>query len=113
MRRPLECRRRADGLVLDARRVHGAAQVAELLQMPIAKVKVVADGDRGGFGARFASTWSRWRPVLSKKTGKPVKVLNGPPPPASKRPARRQARSSSEVGADANGKITAAGVSRL
>ncbi|MSQ94072.1 MAG: xanthine dehydrogenase family protein molybdopterin-binding subunit [Gemmataceae bacterium] len=84
------------------------AQVAELLQMPIAKVKVVPMEIGGGFGGKIRVYLEPVAAVLSKKTGKPVKVLmdraacfeaTGPTPGSFIKV---------KVGADANGKITAA-----
>ena len=51
------------------------AQVAELLQMPLAKVKVVPMEIGGGFGGKIRVYLEPVAALLSKKTGKPVKVL--------------------------------------
>lgn len=84
------------------------AQVAEILQMPVAKVKVVPMEIGGGFGGKIRVYLEPVAAILSKKTGKPVKVLmdrasvfeaTGPTPGSFIKV---------KVGADANGKITAA-----
>jgi xanthine dehydrogenase molybdenum-binding subunit len=51
------------------------AQVAELLQMPISKIKVVPMEIGGGFGGKIRVYLEPVAAILSKKTGKPVKVL--------------------------------------
>lgn len=51
------------------------AQVAELLQMPVSKIKVVPMEIGGGFGGKIRVYLEPVAAVLSKKTGKPVKVL--------------------------------------
>src|SRR5207245_975083 len=84
------------------------AQVAELMQMPIAKIKVVPMEIGGGFGGKIRVYLEPVAAVLSKKTGKPVKVLmdraavfeaTGPTPGSFIKV---------KVGADKSGKITAA-----
>ncbi len=84
------------------------AQVAELLQLPLAKVKVVPMEIGGGFGGKIRVYLEPVAAVLSKKTGKPVKVLmdraavfegTGPTPGSQIRV---------KVGADKNGKLVAA-----
>ncbi len=84
------------------------SQVAELLQMPVARVKVVPMEIGGGFGGKIRVYLEPVAAVLSKKTGKPVKVLmnradvleaTGPTPASHIRV---------KVGADKTGKITAA-----
>src|SRR5262249_46711283 len=56
------------------------AQVAELLQMPVAKIKVVPMEIGGGFGGKIRVYLEPVAAVLSKKTGRPVKVLMDPAP---------------------------------
>jgi xanthine dehydrogenase molybdenum-binding subunit len=51
------------------------AQVAELLQMPLSKIKVVPTEIGGGFGGKIRVYLEPVAAALSKKTGKPVKVL--------------------------------------
>lgn len=51
------------------------AQVAELLQMPISKIKVVPMEIGGGFGGKIRVYLEPVAAVLSKKAGRPVKVL--------------------------------------
>jgi xanthine dehydrogenase molybdenum-binding subunit len=84
------------------------AQVAELLSMPIAKIKVVPMEIGGGFGGKIRVYLEPVAAILSKKTGKPVKVLmdraacfegTGPTPGSFIKV---------KVGADKAGKITAA-----
>jgi xanthine dehydrogenase molybdenum-binding subunit len=84
------------------------AQVAELLQIPIAKIKVVPMEIGGGFGGKIRVYLEPVAALLSKKTGKPVKVLmdraavfeaTGPTPGSFIRV---------KVGADKNGKLVAA-----
>ena len=84
------------------------AQVAEVLQIPLAKVKVVPMEIGGGFGGKIRVYLEPIAAILSKKTGKPVKVLmdraavfeaTGPTPGSFIKV---------KVGADANGKLVAA-----
>jgi CO/xanthine dehydrogenase Mo-binding subunit len=84
------------------------AQVAELLQMPLAKIKVVPMEIGGGFGGKIRVYLEPVAAILSKKTGKPVKLLmnrtdvfeaTGPTPGSFIRV---------KVGADKNGRLTAA-----
>jgi CO/xanthine dehydrogenase Mo-binding subunit len=84
------------------------AQVAELLEMPIAKIKVVPMEIGGGFGGKIRVYLEPVAAILSKKTGKPVKVLmdraacfeaTGPTPGSHIRV---------KVGADKTGRLTAA-----
>lgn len=51
------------------------AQVAELLQMPLSKIKVVPMEIGGGFGGKIRVYLEPVAAALSKKAGKPVKVL--------------------------------------
>jgi CO/xanthine dehydrogenase Mo-binding subunit len=51
------------------------AQVAELLQLPIARIKVVPMEIGGGFGGKIRVYLEPVAALLSKKTGRPVKVL--------------------------------------
>ncbi len=51
------------------------AQVAELLRMPLARIKVVPMEIGGGFGGKIRVYLEPVAALLSKKTGKPVKVL--------------------------------------
>src|SRR5437762_9625078 len=51
------------------------AQVAELLRMPISKIKVVPMEIGGGFGGKIRVYLEPVAAVLSKKSGRPVKVL--------------------------------------
>jgi CO/xanthine dehydrogenase Mo-binding subunit len=50
------------------------AQVAEILQVPVSKVKVVPTEIGGGFGGKIPVYLEPVAAVLSHKTGKPVKV---------------------------------------
>src|SRR4029079_12214807 len=50
-------------------------QVAELMQMPLSKIKVVPMEIGGGFGGKIRVYLEPVAAALSKKTGKPVKVL--------------------------------------
>jgi len=51
------------------------AQVAELLQMPISRIKVVPMEIGGGFGGKIRVYLEPVAALLSQKTGRPVKVL--------------------------------------
>jgi CO/xanthine dehydrogenase Mo-binding subunit len=51
------------------------AQVAELLQIPVSRIKVVPMEIGGGFGGKIRVYLEPVAAVLSKKAGKPVKVL--------------------------------------
>jgi CO/xanthine dehydrogenase Mo-binding subunit len=51
------------------------AQVAELLQIPIARVKVIPMEIGGGFGGKIRVYLEPVAAILSRKSGKPVKVL--------------------------------------
>lgn len=51
------------------------AQVAELLQLPIARIKIVPMEIGGGFGGKIRVYLEPVAALLSKKTGRPVKVL--------------------------------------
>lgn len=51
------------------------AQLAELLQMPLSKIKVVPMEIGGGFGGKIRVYLEPVAAILSKKTGKPVKVV--------------------------------------
>ncbi|MSU77073.1 MAG: xanthine dehydrogenase family protein molybdopterin-binding subunit [Gemmataceae bacterium] len=84
------------------------SQVAELLLIPVSRIKVVPMEIGGGFGGKIRVYLEPVAAVLSKKTGKPVKILmnradvleaTGPTPGSHIRV---------KVGADKNGKITAA-----
>ncbi|MDB5388593.1 MAG: aldehyde oxidase and xanthine dehydrogenase molybdopterin binding protein [Planctomycetaceae bacterium] len=83
-------------------------QVAELMHVPLGHVKVVPMEIGGGFGGKIAVYLEPVAAILSKKTGRPVKVLmnradvfegTGPTPGSYIKV---------KMGADANGKITAA-----
>ncbi|MGE5194109.1 MAG: xanthine dehydrogenase family protein molybdopterin-binding subunit, partial [Deltaproteobacteria bacterium] len=83
-------------------------QVAELVDLPISHVKVVPMEIGGGFGGKIRVYLEPVAAILSKKTGKPVKVLmsradvfegTGPTPASYIRV---------KLGAGADGKITAA-----
>lgn len=50
-------------------------QVAEILQIPISKVKVVPMEIGGGFGGKISVYLEPVAAILSKKSGRPVKVL--------------------------------------
>jgi xanthine dehydrogenase molybdenum-binding subunit len=69
----------ADGLLTIWCSTQGAfsvrAQVAELLQMPLARIKIVPMEIGGGFGGKIRVYLEPVAALLSKKTGKPVKVL--------------------------------------
>jgi CO/xanthine dehydrogenase Mo-binding subunit len=84
------------------------AQVAELLQLPIGRIKVVPMEIGGGFGGKIRVYLEPVAAILSRKTGKPVKVLmnradvfegTGPTPGSFLRV---------KMGADATGQLTAA-----
>jgi CO/xanthine dehydrogenase Mo-binding subunit len=84
------------------------AQVAELLALPIAKIKVVPMEIGGGFGGKIRVYLEPVAAILSKKCGKPVKVLmdraacfeaTGPTPGSFIKV---------KVGADKSGRLTAA-----
>src|SRR5207247_10768673 len=51
------------------------AQVAELLHMPISRIKVVPMEIGGGFGGKIRVYLEPVAALLSQKTGRPVKVL--------------------------------------
>src|SRR5207253_10450485 len=83
------------------------AQVAELLQIPVSSIKVVPMEIGGGFGGKIRVYLEPVAAVLSKKCGRPVKVLmnraevfegTGPTPGSYIKV---------KMGADANGKLTA------
>lgn len=83
-------------------------QIAELLHVPIGHVKVVPMEIGGGFGGKITVYLEPAAAILSKKSGRPVKVLmnrtdvfegTGPTPGSYIRV---------KMGADANGRITAA-----
>ena len=50
-------------------------QVAEILQHPVSKVKVVPMEIGGGFGGKISVYLEPLAALLSKKSGRPVKVL--------------------------------------
>ncbi len=84
------------------------AQVAELLQVPLAKIKVVPMEIGGGFGGKIRVYLEPVAAVLSRKTGRPVKITmnraevfegTGPTPGSYIRV---------KLGADAGGRLTAA-----
>ncbi|HEV3204274.1 MAG TPA: xanthine dehydrogenase family protein molybdopterin-binding subunit [Gemmataceae bacterium] len=84
------------------------AQVAELLQLPLSRVKVVPQEIGGGFGGKIRVYLEPVAALLSKKTGRPVKVLmnradvfegTGPTPGSYIR---------AKMGADATGRLVAA-----
>src|SRR5947209_9961605 len=84
------------------------AQVAELLQIPVSRIKVVPMEIGGGFGGKIRVYLEPVAAVLSKKTGRPVKVLmsradvfegTGPTPGSFLRV---------KMGADRGGRLTAA-----
>lgn len=83
-------------------------QVAELVGVPVSRVKVIPMEIGGGFGGKIRVYLEPVAAILSKKTGKPVKVLmnraevfesTGPTPGSHIRV---------KLGVDAGGKITAA-----
>lgn len=83
-------------------------QIAELLHVPIGHVKVIPMEIGGGFGGKIRVYQEPVAAILSKKTGRPVKILmsrtdvfegTGPTPGSYIRV---------KMGADAEGKITAA-----
>lgn len=51
------------------------AQVAELLQIPVSRIKVVPMEIGGGFGGKIRVYLEPVAAILSKKTGRPVKLL--------------------------------------
>lgn len=84
------------------------AQLAELLDLPLAKIKVVPMEIGGGFGGKIRVYLEPVAAVLSKKAGRPVKVTmnrtevfegTGPTPASYIRV---------KMGADATGRLTAA-----
>jgi CO/xanthine dehydrogenase Mo-binding subunit len=84
------------------------AQVSELLQLPISKIKVVPLEIGGGFGGKIRVYLEPVAALLSRKTGKPVKVLmnradvfegTGPTPGSFIRV---------KMGTDASGRLAAA-----
>jgi xanthine dehydrogenase molybdenum-binding subunit len=84
------------------------AQVAELLQIPLSRIKVVPLEIGGGFGGKIRVYLEPVAAVLSRKAGKPVKVLmsradvfegTGPTPGSFIRV---------KMGADRTGRLTAA-----
>jgi CO/xanthine dehydrogenase Mo-binding subunit len=84
------------------------AQVAELLQMPISRIKVIPAEIGGGFGGKIRVYLEPLAAVLSRKAGRPVKVLmnradvfegTGPTPGSYIRV---------KMGADKSGRLTAA-----
>src|SRR4029077_16704421 len=84
------------------------AQLAELLQMPISKIKVGPMEIGGGFGGKIRVYLEPVAAVLSRKTGRPVKVLmnraevfegTGPTPGSYIRV---------KMGVDKSGRLTAA-----
>jgi xanthine dehydrogenase molybdenum-binding subunit len=84
------------------------AQVAELLQIPLVKIKVVPTEIGGGFGGKIRVYLEPVAVVLSRKTGRPVKITmnraevfesTGPTPASVIRV---------KMGADATGRLTAA-----
>ncbi len=84
------------------------AQVAELLHLPVAKIKVVPMEIGGGFGGKIRVYLEPVAAALSRKTGRPVKLTmsraevfqgTGPTPGSYIRV---------KVGADAGGRLTAA-----
>jgi CO/xanthine dehydrogenase Mo-binding subunit len=102
----------ADGMVTIWCSTQGAftvrAQVAELLQIPVARIKVVPTEIGGGFGGKIRVYLEPVAAVLSRKTGRPVKIImsradvfegTGPTPGSYIRV---------KLGADATGRLTAA-----
>ncbi len=102
----------ADGTVTIWCSTQGAftvrGQCAELLQLPLSKIKVVPMEIGGGFGGKIRVYLEPVAAILSKKTGKPVKVLmnradvfagTGPTPGSYIRV---------KLGVDASGRLTAA-----
>src|SRR5262249_35092001 len=84
------------------------AQAAELLQMSLAKIKVVPMEIGGGFGGKIRVYLEPVAAVLSRRTGRPVKITmnraevfegTGPTPGSYIRV---------KMGADATGRLTAA-----
>jgi CO/xanthine dehydrogenase Mo-binding subunit len=84
------------------------AQVAELLAIPVSRIRVVPMEIGGGFGGKIRVYLEPVAAVLSKKTGRPVKVLmnraevfegTGPTPGSFMRV---------KMAADASGRLTAA-----
>jgi CO/xanthine dehydrogenase Mo-binding subunit len=84
------------------------AQVAELLQMPLSRIKVVPMEIGGGFGGKIRVYLEPVAALLSRKTGRPVKVLmnraevfegTGPTPGSFIK---------IKMGADETGRLTAA-----
>src|SRR5439155_19191435 len=84
------------------------AQVAQILQIPLSRIKVVPMEIGGGFGGKIRVYLEPVAALLSRKTGRPVKVLmsradvfagTGPTPGSYIRV---------KMGADKNGRLTAA-----
>ena len=69
-------------------------QVAELLQIPVSQVVVVPCEIGGGFGGKIAVYLEPVAALLSRKCGRPVKMIDAARTRSSKGPARRPARSS-------------------
>src|SRR5690606_3722880 len=83
-------------------------QVAELLQIPLSKVKVVPTEIGGGFGGKISVYLDPVAALLARESGRPVKLVmdrasvfeaTGPTPGSYIRV---------KMGADAQGRITAA-----
>jgi CO/xanthine dehydrogenase Mo-binding subunit len=83
------------------------AQVAEILQLPVSRIRVVPMEIGGGFGGKIRVYLEPVAAILSRKTGRPVKVLmnrgdvfaaTGPTPASYIRV---------KLGADKNGRLTA------
>jgi xanthine dehydrogenase molybdenum-binding subunit len=102
----------ADGTVTIWCSTQGAftvrAQVAELLHLPVSRIKVVPMEIGGGFGGKIRVYLEPVAAALSRKTGKPVKLTmsraevfegTGPTPGSYIKV---------KMGADANGRLTAA-----
>src|SRR5204862_1123708 len=84
------------------------AQMAELLQMPLSRIKVVPMEIGGGFGGKIRVYLEPVAALLSRKAGRPVKMLmsradvfagTGPTPGSYIRV---------KMGADKSGRLTAA-----
>ena len=52
------------------------AQLADVLQVPMSRIKVIAMELGGGFGAKLRLAFEAFPAVLAMKTGRPVKLIN-------------------------------------
>lgn len=83
-------------------------QVSELLNVPIARIKVVPMEIGGGFGGKISVYLEPVAALLSKKSGRPVKLIMGRADVFEGTGPTPGSNIKIKVGVDANGKITAA-----